>query len=147
MKFEMMKKESALNEMETQVMAGCYCSLPCETEDDKVKIYNVSQSSDHRLRECINMEIEMQNLFIELVELSKKDENGNDTGETTVAPRIVIIDSKGETYSCCSTGIYFSLKRICSLYGMPNSWAHPITIIPVLISSGKNQVLSIRLKK
>ena len=146
MKFEMMKKESPLNEMESQVMAGCYCSLPCETEEDKVKIYNVSQSSDHRLRECINMEIEMQNLFIELVELSKKDENGNDTGETVISPRIVIIDVKGETYSCCSSGIYLSLKRICGLYGMPNSWEHPITIIPVLISSGKNQVLSIRLK-
>lgn len=146
MKFEMMKQESAINEMETQVMGGCYCSLPCETEEDKVKIYNVSQSSGHRLRECINMEIEMKDLFIELVELSKKDDTGNDTGETTIAPRIVIIDVNGDTYSCCSSGIYLSLKRICGLYGMPNKWEHPITIIPVLISSGKNQVLSIRLK-
>ena len=114
-------KETPATMMESSIFGGCYCSLPMNTDEEKKKIFNATNRADASLRECINMPIEMMGLYIEPIEFEAKDDDGRP----------------------CSMGAYNSIKRIVSMYGLPDTWDKPITIVPGLVTSGKNQVLTI----
>lgn len=57
----------------------------------------------------------------------------------------MIISEDGHAYSCVSTGIYNSLKRLFALLGTPDTWTEPVKVRPVLISTKSGQVLSLNL--
>ena len=133
-------KETPATMMESSIFGGCYCSLPMNTDEEKKKIFNATNRADASLRECINMPIEMMGLYIEPIEFEAKD----DDGRPYIADgEIYIFDKDGKSYGCCSMGAYNSIKRIVSMYGLPDTWDKPITIVPGLVTSGKNQVLTI----
>lgn len=137
-------KETPATMMESSIFGGCYCSLPMNTDEEKKKIFNATNRADASLRECINMPIEMMGLYIEPVEFEAKDDDGRlIEGKTQLSPRMIIFDKDGKSYGCCSMGAYNSIKRIVSMYGLPDTWDKPITIVPGLVTSGKNQVLTI----
>ena len=140
-------KETPATLMESAVFGGAYCSLPMATEEDKKVVFNAVNHAAKKLREAVNVVIPMTGLYIEPVEIAEKDENGNiiDGGRVSVAPRIIIFAEDGTTYGCCSLGAYNSIKRIVSLYGLPETWKKPVNIVPVLVTNGKNQVLTINL--
>lgn len=137
-------KETPATIMESSIFGGCYCSLSMNTDEEKKKIFNATNRADASLRECINMPIEMTGLYIEPVEFESKDDDGRVIeGKTQLSPRMIIFDKAGKSYGCCSMGAYNSIKRIVSMYGLPDTWNKPITIVPGLVTSGKNQVLTI----
>lgn len=139
-------KETPATFMETSILGGAYCSLPMNTDEEKKLVFNAANRADKALRECVNMTINMTGLYIEPVEFAAKDDDGNEIeGKTAICPRMVIFAEDGSTYGCCSLGAYTSIKRIVSMYGLPNNWKHPITIVPGLVASGKNQILTITL--
>lgn len=139
-------KETPATMMESSIFGGCYCSLPMNTDEEKKKVFNATNRASHSLRECVNKEIHMTGLYIEPVEFEAKDEDGRPIeGRTQLSPRIIIFDEAGESYGCCSMGAYNSIKRIVSMYGLPDSWTKPVSIIPGIVTSGKNQVLTITL--
>lgn len=140
-------KETPATLMESAVFGGAYCSLPMATEEDKKVVFNAVNRAAKKLREAVNVVIPMTGLYIEPVEIAEKDENGNiiDGGRVSVAPRIIIFAEDGTTYGCCSLGAYNSIKRIVSLYGLPETWKKPVNIVPGLVTNGKNQVLTINL--
>lgn len=139
-------KETPATMMETSIFGGCYCSLPMNTDEEKKKVFNATNRASHSLRECVNKEINMTGLYIEPIEFAAKDEDGRPIeGKTALSPRMIIFDDVGESYGCCSMGAYNSIKRIVSMYGLPDRWSKPITIVPSIVASGKNQVLTITL--
>lgn len=151
------------SKIETAAAAGFYCSKRAETDDDKKAIFNASAGADKSLRDAVNLPIMLKDIYIEAVELTRKDENGvveymtNESGEpildetgeplakTDICPRIILFDTDGTTYGCVSYGIYNSLKKLCNLLGTPDTWKEPVKIIPYIVSRGKNQILSLKL--
>lgn len=140
-------KETPATLMESAVFGGAYCSRPMATEEDKKVVFNAVNRAAKKLREAVNVVIPMTGLYIEPVEIAEKDENGNviEGGRVSIAPRIIIFAEDGTTYGCCSLGAYNSIKRIVSLYGLPETWEKPVNIVPGLVTNGKNQVLTINL--
>ena len=126
---------------------GGYCSIALVDEDAKRRLFNAVQNPDYSLKEKVNTTINMVDLYVEPVDIAEKDEDGNLTGNIHTAPRVVILDDKGKSYSCCSVGVYNSLKRLLSpvMFGDPSTWEKPLAITPYIVSKGKGQVLFIKL--
>ena len=101
--------------------------------------YNAVSQPDVALKECVNIPIAMTHVSIEVCEV-RSEQNGD-----VIAPRIVIMDKDGKSYQAVSVGVYQSLKRIFALFGTPDTWSEPLTVVPMLTSTKKGQVLSLRL--
>lgn len=90
---------------------------------EKKSFFNAINSSDKRVADEINKEINLKHVYVEEVQLADKE-----TGELSKAPRIVLIDDKGIGYSCVSTGIFSSLKKLFGTFGLPTVWDAPIKV-------------------
>lgn len=114
---------------------GCYTSLPAETEDDKINIFNVSSSPDEKLKDHINEIVKIRHVYIEPVSIINKE-----TGESTTAPHIVIIDDSGTSYECTSYGIFNCLRKIFQAFGLPDTWefARPFMVKQISRGADKN---------
>ena len=64
------------------------------TIEEKKEFYNAIASPDEKLSDFINKTIVITNVFVSPVEMT--DQN---TGETVILPRIVIIDASGVSYA------------------------------------------------
>ena len=93
-----------------------FCSLIPTNDAERAEVYNMAVNPGHKLSEMINKQIHLKNIYVEMV-------NGTDeiTGETWSAPRVVLQDVNGETYSATSYGIYKACQRIVALWG-PAPW-------------------------
>ena len=101
-------------------------SFTPQTFDEKMAVYNALNTPDERLADFINETISIKNIFMELVELTRENEEGTQIfdDETQInrkekCPRIVIIDTKGVSYVCVSFGVYNALQKIMNLFGCP----------------------------
>nr|DAU54327.1 MAG TPA: Single stranded DNA binding protein [Caudoviricetes sp.] len=141
----MNKMSTMTKAIDTELADGCFCSMDLSTDDAKARLFNAVSNPDKKLTECANMKIALKDVYIEPQVLVRTDENGNDTGEVEEVNRMVLIDDKGVSYTCCSKGVFNSLRRIIALYGMPNIWEKPIVITPINVSRGNRQFLNIKL--
>lgn len=91
-----------------------YSSWQPKTEAEQDALFVATADPDKRIKECVNMEIELQHIFIEVVQINNGD------GTRTPAPRTVLIDTKGISYQGCSMGIFSSVKRLIDTYGTLN---------------------------
>lgn len=101
--------------------------------------YNAVSQPEMSLKECVNIPIAMTHVSVEVCEVHS-EQNGD-----VIAPRVVIMDKDGKSYQAVSIGVYQSLKRIFALFGTPDTWSEPLTVVPMLASTKKGQVLSLRL--
>ena len=101
--------------------------------------YNAVSQPDVALKECVNIPIAMAHVSIEVCEVH------SELDRDVIAPRVVIMDKDGKSYQAVSVGVYQSLKRIFALFGTPDTWTEPLTVVPMLTSTKKGQVLSLRL--
>lgn len=101
---------------------SAYCSMKAVDDRAKVTLYNAC-SNPKRLSDMVNMEIEMMHVYAEVIQIMSEQ-----SGEMVNAPRVVIIDKKGQGYQAVSLGIYNSVKRILQLFGDPEHWDHPHTV-------------------
>lgn len=111
-----------------------YCSLVCETEEQKKKLFNLTSNPQHKVSDMINKKIMLKDVFMEEV-LLRNDE----TGEVSQGVRIILIDDKQEGYVCVSTGIKNSLQKLFSIFGTPDYWSSPIEIEIKQLSIGKDR--------
>lgn len=116
-----------------------YTDMNLAEEENAKNFYNAVSQPDANLKECVNVPIDMVHVSIEVCEVH------SDTNGDVIAPRIVIVDKDGKSYQCVSVGVYQSLKRMFSLFGTPDGWKKPLTVVPMLTSTKKGQVLSLRL--
>ena len=93
-------------------------------------------SSDERLADCINQVIKVKDLYIESVEVK------NEEGITSIAPRIILMDTEGRTYASVSVGIYNSLRKLIQVFGEP-TWPDGIAVKVVQHTKGNRKMLSL----
>ena len=99
-----------------------YCSFVPNSDQDKRVLYNAMNGADVQLADHIGQTIVMRDIIVEPVEITKEE-----TGETVTAPRCIIIDVDGNSYTCVSTGIYNALRRLCTIFGRP-TWQNGLPV-------------------
>lgn len=118
-----------------------FCSMNPQTFQEKAAFYNAISSPSKRLGDMINLAIELQHVYAETCNYLNKE-----SGELQAGVRIVLIDKDGVSYNTSSIGVYNSLSKIFSIFGVPQSWESPITVRVKQITPADNRkVLTLEL--
>lgn len=115
----------------------CYCSMKVESKEDKMRLYNAMSNPDKRLADCINSVINVKDVYAETVYLKNED-----TGLTEPAPRVILIDEDGTSYSSVSVGVFSALKKMISVFGSP-TWEEPIKVKILQQTKGNRKMLTL----
>ena len=105
------------------VKQNVYCSKVAETEKEKKELFNALESCDALLNDCVGQEIEIKDIYVE-----EKQVVDEETGELKTKFRTILFDKSGQTYATGSYGIFNVLKKIVSIYGLPNTWEQPLKV-------------------
>lgn len=116
-----------------------FCSMKATTKAEKIKLYQAMNNPSKRLSDCINLEIHLKDVFVEVVNCT------DELGMTQLCPRIVLIDDKGDGYTCVSIGVFSSLKKLFQIFGVP-TYKEPLTVVPTQITNGQNKILTLNVK-
>lgn len=122
-----------------------FSTFSMDSPQDKMILYKAINTPDHRIKDMINMQISIKDVYIEKISVTKKDENGNEMFDeegyplTNYAPRIVIVDDKGKSYTAVSQGVFNAVKRIFEILGNPHDWEKPIKFTVKQINKGNNR--------
>lgn len=108
-----------------------YCSFQPKTVEEKAKFFNMVNSPEKRLKEMVNLEIALKDIYAEQCEFIDKE-----NGDVTPGVRIVFIDDKGVAYQAASKGIFSSTQKLLSIMGEPKTWKAPVKIRVKEISKG-----------
>lgn len=111
-----------------------YCSFVPTTQKEKAQLYNATNNTSKRVKDLINTEINLCNVYVEVVNCTD-----NITGEVIKCPRIVLIDDKNEGYVCVSVGIFSALKKLFTIFGEPSTWEEPVRIKFRQVSTSNNK--------
>lgn len=117
-------------------------SFDMSTPENRLKVLKYTNTPDHRLKDFINMDIVIKDIYIEAVSVlqEEKDEDGNDVYQK--CPRTIIVDDKGDSYVAVSFGVFNAIKRIVTLLGNPHSWEKPIKFKVKQIAKGDRAILT-----
>ena len=121
----------------SQPESNAFCSIKEDSLEAKKLVYNASNNPTHKIDDYINKEIALKDVFVEIIELVNEN-----TGELEQAPRIVLIDDKGESYQCVSNGIFGSLKKLMAIFGEP-TWEEPIHVVVKQVKVKRGTMLTL----
>lgn len=131
-----------------------YCSFAPSTQEEKIRLFNAVMNPDERIKDHVNETITIKDFIVEIVTLDKKDESGktmvdDETGEVIqqAAPRIIILDDKGKSYTATSIGMFSALKRIVGIFGEPSTWEKPVKVKIKMLSRGTRNMLNLEMVK
>lgn len=116
-----------------------FCSITANTDEEKVRLYNVMNAPENRVSDMINMEIKVSDVIVETVIVTNKN------GDEEAAPRVILVSPDGFAYQCVSNGIYSALRKVFKIFGPPH-WENPKTFIVRQIKKGENSVLTLEMK-
>ena len=94
------------------------------------------QNPTKDLKDIINVPFKLQNVYVEVITL----EDGS------IAPRILLITYKGESYQCVSFGMFNNIKKLFSLMGEP-PYTEPINVVAKMVSTKKGQTYTLDIVK
>lgn len=121
----------------SQPESNAFCSIKEDSLEAKKLVYNASNNPTHKIDDYINKEIALKDVFVEIIELANEN-----TGGLEQAPRIVLIDDKGESYQCVSNGIFGSLKKLMAIFGEP-TWEDPIHVVVKQVKVKRGTMLTL----
>lgn len=121
----------------SQPESNAFCSIKEDSLEAKKLVYNASNNPTHKIDDYINKEIALKDVFVEIIELANEN-----TGDLEQAPRIVLIDDKGESYQCVSNGIFGSLKKLMAIFGEP-TWEEPIHVVVKQVKVKRGTMLTL----
>lgn len=121
---------------------GSYCSVNIQSasEEEKKRIFNCVNGDCQGLRDYVNKEILLANVFAE-----SGNQVDEETGEVKETVRIILIDSEGVGYATSSIGVRGSLSKLFQLFGTPDTWSAPIKVIPKQINRKDKVILTLSL--
>lgn len=105
------------------VKQNVYCSKVVESEEDKKELFNALETCDALLNDCVGTEIEIKDIYVEEREVVDEE-----TGELKKKYRTILFDASGQTYATGSYGIYNIIKKIITIYGLPETWENPLKV-------------------
>lgn len=143
-KMELMEMTSGeVGTLETAFMSTgmTFCSFNAKTPDGKFALYTAMNNPTFSVEEKLNCTIYLKDVYAEAVHFV--DEK---SGEVTDGVRIVLIDNEGNSYGCCSKGIFSAIKKLIQVFGAP-TWEEPIPVQPYQASTrnGNNKIYSLRI--
>ena len=117
-----------------------YCSFNANTREGKVALYTAMNNPTFRVEEKLNCTIALKDIYAEAVQFVS-----DKTGEVIDSVRIVLIDAEGNSYGCCSKGMFSALKKLIHVFGAP-TWEEPILVQPYQTPTrnGINKIFTLR---
>lgn len=120
-----------------------YCTMVPKNEEEQDMLFTAMNNPDKRISDCINMEIEVEHIFVEVVFCTNQD----DPTIKQPCPRVVLIDTDGIGYQAVSLGIYSAVKKMLDTYGVkqPNGivgLAKPKKFRIIQITKGSKSLLT-----
>lgn len=109
-------KSSAMDLMRPD--STLFTTIDRNTDDGKRNIVRGLGTADKQIQDLLNIDFQVNDILAHDVDLVEPT-----TGEVTPSVRMVFFLADGTTMSCCSKGIYRSLKIIIANYGMPSPTA------------------------
>lgn len=97
-------------------------SMVAEDLRAKKTLYNATANPE-KISSMIGKQIDLLHFYVEVIQVVNET-----SGEIVNVPRVVLIDKTGKGYQGVSVGLYNSLKRIISMFGMPEKWDEPLTV-------------------
>lgn len=128
-------EQTLVTDLENQTKAF-YTSMKGDTVEEKSKLFNAMNNPDKRISDMIGKIINVKDVFVEEVRFADEE-----TGEITFAPRIVVIDTNGESYQAVSVGVMSAFKKLFQLFGQP-TWPEGIPLEVKQVKNGKNNILT-----
>lgn len=109
-----MESNLAIIPSQNAELGSAFCSIQATGDRaSDIKVFNAINSPDYRIADYINKVISVENFAVEIVETVNEE-----TGETAQAPRVVLIDSQGKSYTATSVGMLTAIKNAVSVFGM-----------------------------
>lgn len=109
-----MENSLAIIPSQNSELGTAFCSITASgNRTDDARIFNAINSPDYRIADYINKVISVENFAVEIVETVNEE-----TGETAQAPRVVLIDTAGKSYTATSVGMLTAIKNAVSVFGM-----------------------------
>lgn len=99
-----------------------FCSMVAVDTKAKKTLFNAT-SNPAKISSMIGKTINLLHFYVEVIQVVSEQ-----TGEIVNVPRVVLIDDHGNGYQGVSIGLYNALKRIVSMFGMPETWDEPLTV-------------------
>lgn len=116
-----------------------FCTMTAEDKKAKITLYNACSNPD-KISAVIGKKIELLHFYVEVVQVVSEQ-----TGELVNVPRCVLIDKNGKGYQAVSIGMYNSLKRIVSMFGLPDTWDSPLAVEVQQIETKKGRTFNLLL--
>lgn len=111
-----------------------YSSLVPKTHEEMVNFFNAVNSPTKRLKEMVNLEVEVKNIYAETIDFIDRE-----TGESVPGVRIVLIAPDGTSYQASSKGVFSSVSKLLQIFGEPKRWKNPVKIRPKEVSKGTDR--------
>ena len=114
-----------------------FCTFDAKTHEEKAILFKGMSDPDFMLSDLVNEEICIKDVYAETVRFEDQE-----TGETRVAPRIILFDCGGKSYQCVSLGVMSALKKLFMVYGMP-TWDNGINVKIKSVNKGPRRILTL----
>lgn len=115
-----------------------FCSISCETTEEKKTLYNALEECDVLLNDCVGQTIDIKDVYCE-----EKEVIDEETGEVKTKFRTIIFAQNGQTYATGSYGIFNSIRKIMSIFGAP-TYSEGEVVVEVAkrpIGNGKSSLI------
>lgn len=123
------------NELSTD-SRSTFCSIQGGDRATLAKVYNAMNNPQHKVGDFINKVIKVKDVFVEVIDLPNEE-----TGVIESAPRVVLIDDKGEAYQAVSQGIFNAVKSAMLVFGQP-TWDDPLPCLIKQVSVKNGSMLT-----
>lgn len=90
-----------------------YATIDATVKENKAKLFNATENADVLANDCVGTKFILKDVYIE--KIPKIDE---ETGEQTIKYRTILFDKDGKTYASGAYGIYNTVAKILSIYGI-----------------------------
>lgn len=132
----MMDLSRELSENATSI----YCSVNGGDRKSKALVYNAANNPEHKVGDYINKTINVKDVLVEEIELVNEE-----SGNMERAPRVVLIDDKGEAYQAVSMGMFNAVKTAIQVFGAP-TWDEPLPMLIKQITVKNGSMLTAEIK-
>lgn len=90
-----------------------YATLDMNDKENKAKLFNATENADVLAMDCVNTELILKDVYIEKIPTTNEE-----TGEVGYKYRTILFDDEGKTYATGSYGMYNTVTKILSIYGI-----------------------------
>ena len=102
-------------------------SKKCETFDEQLELVNMVTGDMNMVSENLNKDIEVKDVYIDIVEVNNEEKKAPDEPDKIRTPRIVFIDVEGVGYYSTARGVVNKCENVFALLGTPENWGRTVT--------------------